>query len=264
MIRPSRTRPKILIFSTVYLPMIGGAELAIHEIAKRLGDRYDFILFTARMSWALPRQERIGAVDVRRLGFGFSIDKYLMPLAAMMAAQKELPQASMMWGVMASYATIAAYFLKCRNHAPPFLLTLQEGDPEEYLFHGRGGLMGWWFKKLVRSADRVQAISFYLKRVAGKAGALPDRVDVIPNGVDLERFGKTHSDTRKEFYEKNGFPSGAKIVITASRFVPKNGVDILIRAMAVPPKNHREHLVVAGTGPEEANLRSLARGRAIE
>ncbi|MBI2038962.1 MAG: glycosyltransferase family 4 protein [Candidatus Niyogibacteria bacterium] len=272
MIKPSGARPKILVFSTVYLPMIGGAELAIHEIAKLLCDRYDFILFTARMSSAFPARERIGGVEVRRLGFGFSFDKYLVPFLGywnarrLMRASSLQPPASriLMWGMMASYATIAAYFLKRRNRAIPFLLTLQEGDPEEYLFHGRWGLMGWWFKKIVRSADRIQTISFYLRRVAEKAGALSDRVDVVPNGVDVGRFGKAHPEARKEFYGRFELPPNAKIVITASRLVPKNGVDTLIRALALPPKNHREHAMIAGTGFQETSLKALARELEIE
>ncbi|MBI1957144.1 MAG: glycosyltransferase family 4 protein [Candidatus Niyogibacteria bacterium] len=264
MIKPSGVRPKILVFSSVYLPMIGGAELAIREIAKRLCDRYDFVLFTARMSRSFPARERMDGVDVRRLGFGFSFDKYLVPFFSAVAVRRELPGAALLWGMMASYATIGAYFIKRRNPAIPFLLTLQEGDPEAYLFHGRWGLMGWWFRRIMPSADRIQAISGYLKRIAEKAGASADRIDVIPNGVDIERFGGANPDARKEIFDRFGFGPNAKIVITASRLVPKNGVDVLIRALARAPKNHREHLAVAGTGFEEAKLRALAKELGIE
>ena len=254
-------KPAIFIFSTVYLPMIGGAELALKEITDRLSSHYEFILFTARMSRAFPARERLGVIEVRRLGFGFKIDKYFLPLFGFWAAWRETKIPAVLWGMMASFGSIGAYFFKRNNPAIPFLLTLQEGDPEQYLLRGRWGLMGWWLRRLARRADRIQTISFYLKRLAVKAGASFNGIDVVPNGVDLSLFGREYPDARKELYDRFHIPSDAKIAITASRLVHKNGVDMIIRAMERVPN---EHLIVAGTGPEEALLRKLARDLGVE
>ena len=65
---------KVIIFSTAYLPMVGGAEIAVKEITERLGGDFstqggfDFLIVTARLKRSLSRFERVGEVDVFRVG----------------------------------------------------------------------------------------------------------------------------------------------------------------------------------------------------
>ena len=59
---------KILIFSIAYHPFIGGAEMAIKEITDRIGD-IDFDLITLRFDKNLSKFERIGNLNVYRIGF---------------------------------------------------------------------------------------------------------------------------------------------------------------------------------------------------
>ncbi|MCG2695311.1 hypothetical protein L6261_04530, partial [Candidatus Parcubacteria bacterium] len=59
---------KILIFSTVYYPFVGGAEVAIKEITDRIGD-IEFDMVTLRFDKNLPKFEKIGNVNVYRIGF---------------------------------------------------------------------------------------------------------------------------------------------------------------------------------------------------
>lgn len=251
-------KPKILIFSTAYLPMIGGAELAVKEITDRLSDYFDFVLFTARFSRLLPAEEKIGAVYVYRLGLGFWFDKYLLPMLGYLKARKLMKKSSpqpLVWGMMASYGSIAVLALKKKKPEIKFLLTLQEGDPEEYLISGRMGLMGFWLGKLIRMADKVQTISFYLRNLAIKLGANPNNIEVVPNGVDPDVFAKDFSpEVLREIKIRHGIARNQNIVITASRLVRKNAIDILIKAMA---EVHDAHLFIAGIGSEERKLKEL-------
>ena len=68
----------IVIFSTAYFPLVGGAEVAMKEITDRLPNE-TFHLVTARIRSGLATTERIGNVQVHRLGIGHPIDKYLLP-----------------------------------------------------------------------------------------------------------------------------------------------------------------------------------------
>ena len=70
---------KILIFSTSYYPFVGGAEVAIKEITDRVSG-VDFDIITGRFDFKLPKNEKIGNVNVYRVGFGFkTLDKLLLP-----------------------------------------------------------------------------------------------------------------------------------------------------------------------------------------
>jgi len=62
---------RILIFSLVYYPrFIGGAEIAIKEITDRISpDDIEFDMITLRLDSRLPKEERIGNVNVYRVGW---------------------------------------------------------------------------------------------------------------------------------------------------------------------------------------------------
>src|SRR3989344_1390344 len=70
-------KPVIFVFSTAYLPFIGGAEVAIEQVAKRLGDKYDFFIFTSRMRRDLPKREVRSEGGVVRVGLGTRFENFL-------------------------------------------------------------------------------------------------------------------------------------------------------------------------------------------
>jgi glycosyltransferase involved in cell wall biosynthesis len=82
----------------------------------------------------------------------------------------------------------------------------------------------------------------------------PERVVVIPPGVDLERFTP---GARIAAREALGLPLSAGFVcVAARRLTPRMGLDVLLRAwhkVAIEPK----HLLLAGTGPDRGRLESI-------
>jgi len=259
---------RILIFSTVYLPLIGGAEVAVKEITDRLGGDFSFDLICARIKKALPKEEKIGQVNVYRLGCGCFFDKYCLALLGHFFAAKlhKKNNYNAIWAIMASFGGFAAMFFKKQNPAVPFLLTLQEGDPLGYI-ERRVGIFKKWFRQIFRRADYIQAISNFLADWAKKMGAKCP-IEVVPNGVDLEKFQSsvilssdgmpasrrqaTASRGGKSLKEKLGIKENEKIIITVSRLVKKNGVGDLIEAMQYLPENVK--LLIVGDGEERAHL----------
>ncbi|OGZ48407.1 MAG: hypothetical protein A3C84_04875 [Candidatus Ryanbacteria bacterium RIFCSPHIGHO2_02_FULL_48_12] len=239
----------VIIFSTAYLPLASGAELAIQEVTDRIGD-LDFFLFTCRMDRRYPARERIGNVEVRRLGLGVPfVDKLLAPMLGMHAARQIMREheVRMFWGVMVSYMTLVPPLLKRLrlDKGIPFLLTLQEGDSEEYLRHARAGLIGFSWRFALRHATRVHAISMYLMHLAKYFGYLGPVV-VIPNGVATDVF-MPHERTGPSY-----------VVITTSRLVKKNGIDVLIHAIAEVEKRYPDVICrIVGDGVLRRDLEAL-------
>lgn len=229
---------RILIFSTAYLPFIGGAEIAVKEITDRL-PQTEFVMVTARMDQKLPTRERIGRVEVHRIGKGNAGDKYRLMLSGPRYAAS-LGMFDAVWAIMASYAGFAALRYKKQHPNTRFVLTLQEGDSRWDIYKHV-----WWcwsyFTQIFRRADRIQAISTYLADWARTLGAR-GHVSVIPNGVDANRFLPR-------------VPKG-KTIVSVSRLVKKNGIDVLLRACALLPADTQ--LILAGGGEEERGLRRLA------
>src|SRR3989338_7488622 len=101
---------RVALFSITYDPFVGGAEVAIKEVTNRLRE-YEFDLFTARLNVRLPLTQRIGNVNVYRLGSGRSLlDKWLYPWRASRLAfskHAEKPY-GLVHAVLETYAGLAA------------------------------------------------------------------------------------------------------------------------------------------------------------
>lgn len=119
---------RILIFSTSYFPEVGGAEVALREITNRLTD-YSFVLICAKHQSGLLKRERIGRVDVHRVGLGMSFDRYLLPFLGPLLAVRLVSNQTLVWSMMAGYAGFAGLFYCWLRPKTIFLLTLQEGHP---------------------------------------------------------------------------------------------------------------------------------------
>ncbi|MGW6458601.1 glycosyltransferase, partial [Streptomyces sp. NPDC055078] len=94
--------------------------------------------------------------------------------------------------------------------------------------------------------------------VAGRLrewGVPPARIHVVPNGIDAARFGHDPA-ARSAVRTRLGVPPDAFVVGGVGRLVPGKRFDLLVRAVAALPG---ARLLVAGDGPERAELTALAR-----
>jgi len=261
-------KKRVIIFSTAYLPLVGGAEVAVKEITYHLGDIHKFYLVTAKIRKGLPSYEKIGKVDVYRVGFGLNIDKYLLPFLGVFRALGVIggggEEKPLIWAIMASYGGIGALFLKVIRPKWPFLLTLQEGDSEAHIL-GRVGVFYPLWRQIFRRADYIQVISNYLKEFAVKYGARCP-VEVVGNGVDLEKIKSSKIKNQNDGEKlKNKEKKKEFIILTVSRLVRKNGVDTLIRVMTndkIQMTNSK--LIIVGDGEERKNLEELVRDLRLE
>ncbi|MEK7649693.1 MAG: glycosyltransferase family 4 protein [Patescibacteria group bacterium] len=258
-----RQSPLIIVCTTAYLPYIGGAELAIYEIAKRSTD-LRFLIVTSRLSRHVPRHELAGNIEVRRVGLGLSFDKWLLPFlggfVALRRARRE--KKVLLWGMMVSQGTLAALFVKSLLPRIPFVLTLQEGDAPEYLQKGRGGLIWFFWKQALKHADKVTAISKYLQGLASEAGK--GDVHLVPNGVDVDFFSKRDEAAIQKIREKYHIDKNDIVVLSVSRLVVKNGLADLIRAFVIFLRTHPgAKLLLVGDGGERSRLEILAKNEGV-
>lgn len=116
-------------------------------------------------------------------------------------------------------------------------------------------------RKLVRQlaghlADAYVAVSPETAEIARKQRECTNkRLSVIENGVDVERFARDER-ARLEVRRELGIPDDAWVIGTVGRVAPEKDHALLVRA-AAPLLGDRTRLVIAGSGPEEARLRTL-------
>ena len=114
-----------------------------------------------------------------------------------------------------------------------------------------------------RRSRWVTACSEDLRARAVAIGAQPDRSNVIPYGVDSERF-KPDADARARGRKTLGLADNVPLVFAVGRLVRKKGFEYLIDAAAVLKSAHpRLCVAIAGAGDLEASLRARARDAGV-
>lgn len=245
---------RIAVFTLAFDPFIGGAELAIQYIAQRL-PQHTFIIITVNLDGTQPAREVRGNVIIHRLGSGKK-SKYTFPFTAARFARRLHSAQSFdcIWAMMANQAGLAALFFKKHFRAVPYLLSLQEGDSEQAIFW-RTFLIRRWYAQIYQFADSIQVLSKFLAQRARQYG-YTGQIDIIPNGVEIDHFAQqTNVQSIDQIRQQYDIPGNAFVVVTASRLVHKNAVDVLVRATA---QIDTVHLLILGEGQLKDQLSALA------
>jgi glycosyltransferase involved in cell wall biosynthesis len=256
---------KILVVTPTFLPVVGGAEIVILEIYRRLARRHEVLLVTADKG-GLPSDrdhlvnfpveryaDRITTMKLRghRMTGGLVPPFSLSAVAAVDAAVGRFrPDV-----VNAHYMThtgLAAIVAKNRRGVPTVLSLVGRDVPGPRTPYGWKYYCRW----AARSATDVIYISDYCRRaVFGENG--PARGRVIFAGVDIARF--TSRADGSIVRDRYGIDSGAPLLVAVQRVAPEKRVDVIVRAM--PPilaRHPRAVLLVGGKGAALAAVKSLA------
>jgi glycosyltransferase involved in cell wall biosynthesis len=252
---------RVLIFSVTYFPFVGGAEVALAEITKRIPDTH-FDLITAKISKNLPDTETVDNLTIRRVGNGSRLDKLLYLLRAFFLAKKlnKEKKYNLTWAMLATWAGIAALIFKMFNPKIKYLLTLQSGDSDMFM-----RLRTWFWYPIYRlvytKANHIQVISKWLERRARSYG-YKGSISLIPNGVDLKKYEQVKFIDKEKIKSKLNIPHGNKVIFSSSRLVEKNDMESLIRS--IKQVNISVSLVIAGSGKLDSHLRNLVSELALD
>lgn len=116
--------------------------------------------------------------------------------------------------------------------------------------------------RVLRAATGVVAAGSYPLAEAEHAAGRALRALVVPPGIDPDRFRPAADDgERGAARERLGLPADARIVLGASRLVPRKGFDVLIDALAQLPAD--VIVVIVGGGRDRARLERHAARRGV-
>lgn len=107
----------------------------------------------------------------------------------------------------------------------------------------------------IAGASGIFPVSGYTADLAIGCGASPSRIHPVSNGVDSRFFAPRDPSAARQRLGIDGRP----VVLTASRLVPRKGVDTVIEALHRLADRYPEMLyLVVGDGPDRERLESLA------
>jgi len=109
------------------------------------------------------------------------------------------------------------------------------------------------YHKLFSRAERVIAASQFMRRRLISLGCAPERIEVIPCGVDVRRFSPGAADKREP------------LVLMVSRLIRQKGPTYSLEAFAKLARRFPDlRLEIIGEGPLQEELRTRARAHGIE
>ena len=115
------------------------------------------------------------------------------------------------------------------------------------------------WRRAAPSVARWLAVSPSIGRESQREiGFPPDRLTVVPNGVDVERL-RPDPAAGARLRERHGLPPAAQVVVMASRLEMEKGVQVALDAVArLRPTHPHLYLLVAGAGVYGATLERRA------
>jgi glycosyltransferase involved in cell wall biosynthesis len=241
----------ILFFTDTFFPLVGGAEMVLHNLALRLQDAGEKVTVLApRVKGMDPEQDR---------AYSYRVVRYRTPRS------KRFFQRRMLWDLLRIHWEGPVDMLHCHAGYPQAFVgasfKLLTGVPMVVRPHGSDVVPGGRIRRNKRlerrlikglaRADAVVAQGQYLRAVIGELGVEQEKIHVINNGVDLSAFSQWEP-----------YPHSGPYLLALGSLIRRKGFDLLIQAYArldSPPWD----LLIAGTGPEEQALLQLAEEQGV-
>ena len=112
-------------------------------------------------------------------------------------------------------------------------------------------------------AERVIAVSRALKDTILRLNIPEDKVEVIPNGVDLEKFKEIPTYEARQRLQLQGKP----LLLSVGNLNPNKGFDKLIKSIRILTEQDNQkdiHLVIIGEGASLKSLQGLVRSLGLD
>lgn len=140
-----------------------------------------------------------------------------------------------------------------------YFITIHGSEVLDNWRRKRGGfksrLVGKIIERFYRKAKKIITVSEYSKNLLVKSGLGADKISVIPNGIDKEKFSRPGNPAK--IRQKLGL-NREKIILTLAVLKPRKGQDMVIKALPeVIKKFPSLKYIIAGRGEDKGRLRRL-------
>lgn len=261
---------RLCIVTHTFLPHVGGIERVVYEQSKRLLQKnYAPMVVTNRIQTA--KNYVVDGINVEcyeslNTGFRLGIPYAIPTITSLETFLKAVKSSKIIHAHGHPYLTSLIAAKLAKRYSKPFVLT-QHNTFIEYdsIFDNLERLNDLAIgKETLKEADKIIAVSNATKDYVLSLGAKPEKIKVLHNGVDLNRF-RPLAGKREEIRRKLGIPQNATVVITVRRLVYKNGIDTLIEsANLAVKKNPKIIFLVVGKGPDLNNVQVRIKQLGIE
>lgn len=258
---------KILVLTPTFLPVIGGAELVLWEVYRRLALKHEVVLLTPRLSESLLKHYSKNEADypVNFKVLRYDDTKTFMNLRGHKISGGAIPPFSISaaLAVRESLKDFDAHVLNVHYVMPTGLAGAIANTlwkvPTVLTFNGRDvpgpgvpPLWKYWHRFIARYCRDLTYVSEYCRDIIfGPQG----RGVVTWNGVD---FDKIEIEEAGPIRERLGIRTGTHILFALQRLSKEKKVDVLLESMKyIVDRIPNTELIIGGTGPDRERLMEL-------
>jgi len=244
LVRPLR----VLMVCPRYIPEVGGTEMHVYEVARRLSalECFEITVLTTDRSRRLPRQEVVDGISVLRVPcWPRRRDYYFAPGIAAVIRQRRWDLVHCQ-GIHTPVPLLA--MISARQAAIPYLVTFHTGGHSSRLRNAMRATQWRLAGPLLRNAVSLVAVSHFEAAVLARHARLEyKRIIVIRNGGALPS-------------PRPGTVAVPGRIVSSGRLERYKGHHRVIEALPYVMREIPEaHLMILGSGPYESNLYKLAR-----
>jgi len=253
---------KLCVVTHTFLPHVGGIERVVYEQCKRLRQKqFEPMVLTHRNH--TEKNYVFDGIKVRcydsvNIGFRLGIPYAIPQITSLKTFLESVKSSDLIHVHGHPYLSSLLAAKIAKRYSKPLVLT------QHNTFIAYKGIF-WdhveWIndyaigRQVLKEADKIVVVSNATKNYVLSLGAAPEKVEVVHNGVDLNRF-RPLTGIKDEMRKKLGISKDSRVVLTVRRLVYKNGIDTLIEsAKAAIKKNPRLVFIVVGKGPDFAKVK---------
>jgi glycogen synthase len=249
---------RILMVSARFFPLSGGIEVHTREVSKRMvAAGHQVTILTTDPTGELPRVERMDGFEVQRVRSwptdGDLRDLHFAPtmFASIAAGRWDVMHAQGYHTLVPPVAMMAA--LRARL---PYVVTFHGGGHSSRVRQAVRGVQRRLLAPLLSRADRLIALAeFELELFGDRLGIPRSRFVIIPTGTDLPAVEPTPSVAAGR----------GPLIASVGRLERYKGHHRLIEALPwILERQPDARVWIAGSGPYEPELQSLARRLGVE
>ncbi len=230
---------------------VAGAEVLVAETIRRLGTRIEPTIFCL---------DGVGQIGEQMIAEGIPLVNFERKPGIDWSVSRRMAEEIAKRGIQIVHAHqyspffYAAFAKKVAKFTCKLILT-EHGRHYPDVVSWKRRLFNRYF--LDRRADAVNACcEFSAKALSEKDGFRPNRIEVIENGIDLQRYAATVD--RAILREKLGLDPNRRYIACVARFHPVKDHAMLVRAFAkVASEVADVDLLLIGDGPLRGELEAL-------
>lgn len=272
---PAARKPRLLLVTPYFYPQNYGGAVRLYDELLARSRRLESAVLTERL---YARPEMLAASTARALSRGYHIQRVprlrlifnsRFPLTRVVQAVRFFPE------VRREFARVVSEFkpdiVICGScyRLGWLMRRLPAEIPFVHYIHGEeltqdalaGGPIARYLRRGQRLSIRSARMNIVVSRFTAEtlekfAGPVGDRVSILPNFVDTDRF---RPPAHRDALRRNLGLEGRTVLLTIARLIPRKGIDQVLRALADSTAMPADWIyLVGGTGIEETNLRALA------